>query len=121
MDRAYRCAYAGAHRLQVELGARSRSAWTTAIAFVGFPTLLTVHQHRPLPQCEGHRPKENSCQPNPDRNPLQTELDAAVIPSFHCVPDLGHTTVTARILKTADRARPPGTPFASMPALAFQP
>jgi hypothetical protein len=43
MDRAYRSAYAGAHRLQVRLGAKSRSARTTAIVFVGFPTFLTVH------------------------------------------------------------------------------
>src|SRR5260370_31795456 len=65
MDRAYRRAYGGAHRLQVRLGAGSHFAWTTAISLVGFPTLLTVHQHRPLPQWEGHRPKETACQPNP--------------------------------------------------------
>jgi hypothetical protein len=49
MDRAYRFAYADAHGLQVKLGPRSRSAKTSAIAFIGFPTLLTVHQHRPTP------------------------------------------------------------------------
>jgi len=59
MDRPYRCAYAGAHRLKSQIGVRSRfHGRPAASSFAGFSIRWTNHQHSAPPPNVLNRTRE---------------------------------------------------------------